>query len=122
MLLRALALCLLFSGPALADGGAFPGQAPQSGPSHSAMSYPPTAAATYVGPFDAAGATLAHCVSLRACSAAIAAAGTQPIINVTGGGHACDILPATNGGLGNTSSGCAVPNSPVATFCTSTCT
>ncbi len=74
---------------------------------------------TYLGPLDAvAGATA--CLSLRACSASIAAAASQSIINVrnTSTAETCDIGVATNGGFGNTKncSGSSAGISPV-TFC-----
>lgn len=66
-----------------------------------ASTAPPPA---YVGPGDITSFT--GWWGLRAYTAAIAAAGTQPLINITraSDSHACDVLVATNGGLGLTSS------------------
>lgn len=56
----------------------------------------------YTGPGDLT--TYKFWYGLRAYSAAVAAAGTQPMINVVraSDSHSCDILPATNGDLGLT--------------------
>lgn len=62
---------------------------------------------TYTGPIDIVASPTAL-YSLRAGSAAIAAAGTQTIINIRRASDnvACDFLPASTGGFGVTTSTC----------------
>lgn len=62
---------------------------------------------TFVGPIDLVGAPT-FCLSLRACSGTIAAAGTQKIVNVkrVTDSVACDVLVATSGDIGLTSATC----------------
>lgn len=66
--------------------------------------------APFVGPLDVGTVStgITGCWSLRACSAAIAAAGTQKIITVRRATDAveCDLLVASTGRLGLTSSTC----------------
>lgn len=62
-----------------------------------------TPVASYVGPGDiVSGATVFY--SLRAYTAAIAAAGTQKLVNLqrSSDSHTCDVLVATSGGMGLT--------------------
>lgn len=80
-------------------------------------------APTYTGPVDVVGSPTAI-YSLRAASAAIVTAGTQKIINVSASGTTpanvtCDIIVASNGGLGNTAN-CSTGSynaSAAAAFC-----
>jgi hypothetical protein len=111
------ALCAFLSSTCLADA--------QLAALHAGRN--PTAA-SYVGPFDALGAAQPVAYSIRAASAAIAAAGTQPLVQVgnastTPANVTCDILPASNGRFGLTAN-CS-STSPVnyngmtaAAFCT----
>jgi len=63
---------------------------------------PHTVTAAYAGPGDIT--TFTAWWGLRAYTAAIAAAGTQPLVKLSraSDSHACDILVATSGGMGNT--------------------
>lgn len=78
---------------------------------------------SYTGPVDVVASPTAI-YALRAASAAIAAAGTQKIVNVSSSGTTpanviCDILVASNGGLGNTAN-CSTGSyngTAAATFC-----
>ena len=78
---------------------------------------------SYVGPGDITSFTAWY--GLRAYTAAIAAAGTQHLMTLSraSDSHACDILVATNGGLGLTAScGTGGDNGQSASsFCSSTC-
>jgi hypothetical protein len=82
----------------------------------------PPAVASYTGPGDiVSGATAFY--GLRAYTAAIAAAGTQKLINLrrASDNETCDILVATNGGLGlTTACSGADGGKSVATFLTAT--
>lgn len=109
------ALIWLASWPALAQvptTGAGRGAPSSSGP-------PPS----YTGPVDIVASPTAI-YALRAASAAIAAAGTQKIVNVSASGTTpanvtCDILVASNGGLANTAN-CSTGSfngTAAATFC-----
>ncbi len=75
--------------------------------------------AVFVGPLDVVGGASA-CLSLRACSGAIATAGTQKLVNVRNSATAetCDILVNSSGGLGNTTA-CSGSSGgqAAATFC-----
>src|SRR5689334_16928212 len=77
-------------------------------------------AATYTGPGDIVASAKAW-FGLRAYSAAVAAAGTQKVVNLrnTGTSETCDVLIATNGGLATTVSNCSGSSSGTAlsTFC-----
>lgn len=80
----------------------------------------------YVGPMDVFASPKAL-FSLRAGSAAIAAAGTQPIIKLhrASDGETCDVLPASTGNLGLTANCSGADNGKVLTngstgFCDST--
>jgi hypothetical protein len=82
--------------------------------------------ATYTGVFDVSGSQWPDYYALRAASAAIAAAGTQLLVNVratatTPANVLCDIVVASNGGLGltaNCSTG-SYNGQAAATFCAS---
>lgn len=115
--MRALIFCLLFlidpafaQGPWQARSLVFVGGAPPS----------------YVGPGDVSPTVAKMFVGVQAYTAAIAAAGTQHLMSYirTADSHICDVLPATNGFLGNTAS-CSTGGDngqPIATFCTTGCT
>lgn len=64
---------------------------------------PSVVAPSYTGPLDVVASATA-CFSLKACSAAIAAAGTQKLINIERivDGHKCDVIVATSGNIGLT--------------------
>jgi hypothetical protein len=80
---------------------------------------PSSASASYTGPGDIVSGAYAW-YGLRAYNAAIAAAGTQKLINIRNGTttETCDVIVASNGGLGLTAncSGSSNGESP-ATFC-----
>lgn len=82
--------------------------------------YASKSTATYSGPGDVVSGAI-EWVGLRAYTAAIAAAGTQKIVNVrnTGSSETCDVLVASNGGLATTVSNCSGASSGTAlsTFC-----
>lgn len=80
-------------------------------------------APSYSGPGNVVSGAF-YWVGLRAYTSAIAAAGTQKIVNVrrTSDSHTCDVLVASNGGLANTAN-CSTggDNGQTApSFCTST--
>lgn len=124
MLRRFLAFWLLIS-PAWADRLSAPIAAPRIGQSAAGLSFPPVASggSSYTGPIDVVASPTAI-YALRAASAAIAAAGTQKIVNVsasetTPANVTCDIIVASNGGLGKTAN-CSTSSfngTAAATFC-----
>jgi hypothetical protein len=120
---RIFAWVLAFAliGPALADGVSVPG-VPSIGVSGAAFSYPPqSGGGGYVGPLDIqSGATF--CVSLRACSAALAAAHTSiaDIVDTSTGAATCTITSDSNGDADLSSLSCIGATVSVTTFCTVT--
>ncbi len=105
---------IAFSGASLAQVGLpFPGP----GTVHT------TGAAGFTGVLDQKTGAEA-CYSLRACSTAIAAAATQPIINIirASDSHACDVLVGTDGGFALTAN-CSTGGdngATAASFCNAT--
>lgn len=80
-------------------------------------------ASAYVGPQDIYSTSIVACYSTRACSAAIAAAGTAKMFNLirASDSQTCDFIVATGGGVGN-SANCsgAFGSGSLATFCNAT--
>lgn len=107
-MLRFLAILLFCLAQAPSDAAWFP------------LGAPPVV--TYQGPLDIVGSATS-CWSLRACSGAIATAGTQKLINLerTSDSQTCDFLVASNGGIG-TSANCSgsFGTGTLASFCNAT--